>query len=209
MRAKHSSYSGGRCSGDVAGSRVGSAYAYFTSAGSGAGSAHTGTAQQVTLVATTSGSALSNLTPGETADLRVQLNNPNSFSVTIVGISQNGPVTVVGGGGCTSDSGTWPSLTLGNSGVSVPTQTGLSVNVTAARSRCCRARRQRWVHEHQLGVWLPGRHLPDSCDRDGTAMSGSRSPRSSMASGHSQDGPCCSWEPSYWPRRQRPWLTGR
>jgi hypothetical protein len=83
------------------------------------------------LVAATSGSALSTLIPGGTADLRVQLNNPNSFSVTIVGISQNGPVTVVGGSGCTSDSGTWPSLTLGNSGVSVPTQTGLSVTVTA------------------------------------------------------------------------------
>jgi hypothetical protein len=83
------------------------------------------------LVAATSGSALSTLIPGGTADPRVQLNNPNSFSVTIVGISQNGPVTVLGGAGCTSDSGTWPSLTLGNSGVSVPTQTGLNITVTA------------------------------------------------------------------------------
>ena len=114
------------------GAGAGSAYAYFTSAGSGTGSASIGTAQQVTLVAATSGSALSTLIPGGTADLRMQLNNPNSFSVTIVGISQNGPVTVVGGSGCTSDSGTWPSLTLGNSGVSVPTQTGLSITVTAA-----------------------------------------------------------------------------
>ena len=110
---------------------AGSAYAYFTSAGSGSSSASVGTTQQVTLVAVTSGSALSTLVPGGTADLRVQLNNPNSFSVTIVGISQNGPVTVVGGSGCTSDSGTWPSLTLGNSGVSVPTRIDLSVTVTA------------------------------------------------------------------------------
>jgi hypothetical protein len=113
------------------GAGAGSAYAYFTSAGSGTSAASVGTTQQVTLVAATSGSALSTLIPGGTADLRVQLNNPNSFSVTIVGISQNGPVTVVGGTGCTSDSGTWPSLTLGNSGVSVPTQTGLSITVAA------------------------------------------------------------------------------
>jgi hypothetical protein len=63
--------------------------------------------------------------------LRVQLNNPNSFSVTVTGIAQNGPVTVVGGTGCTSDSGTWPSITLGNSGVSVPTMTGLSIAVAS------------------------------------------------------------------------------
>ncbi len=53
------------------------------------------------------------------------MNNPNSYAVTITGISQNGPVAVVGGTGCTSDSGSEPSLILGNSGVSVPTQSGL------------------------------------------------------------------------------------
>ncbi len=39
------------------GAGAGSAYGYFTSIGTGSGSANTGTAQQVTLVATTSGSA--------------------------------------------------------------------------------------------------------------------------------------------------------
>ena len=113
------------------GAGTGSAYAYFTSSGSGAGSATSGTTQQVTLIAATSGTALSNLIPGGTADLRVELNNPNGFSVTVTGIAQNGPVTEVGGTGCTSDSGTWPSITLGNSGVSVPTQTGLSITVAS------------------------------------------------------------------------------
>ena len=115
----------------VVGLSGGVADAFWTSTGSGTGSGATGTALQVTLVAATTGTSLSKLIPGGTADLRVQLNNPNSFSVSIVGISQNGPVTVVGGSGCTSDSGTWPSLTLGNSGVSVPTQTGLSVTVAS------------------------------------------------------------------------------
>jgi hypothetical protein len=98
----------------------GSAYAYWHAAGSGNGSATTGTASAVTVQAVGSGSPTSSLIPGSSADLLVQLNNPNSYPVTIVAVSQTGSAfTVTGGTGCTS----------ANSGVSVPTVTGLSIAV--------------------------------------------------------------------------------
>jgi hypothetical protein len=103
----------------------GEAFAYFTSSGSGSGGTTTGSPSPVTVVAAT-GTPSSDLVPGGTADLTLTLNNPNTQTLNIVGISQAGPVTVVGGTGCTSDSGSEPSLTLGNSGVAVPTQSGIS-----------------------------------------------------------------------------------
>ena len=114
----------------IIGLSAGAAFAYFTSNGSGTASASTGTVQSVHVVAA-SGTVSSKLIPGSTADLLVELNNPNSYSVTLTAISQQGPVTVVGGSGCTSDSGMWPSITLGHSGVSVLTQTGLSITVAS------------------------------------------------------------------------------
>lgn len=110
----------------VVGLAAGAAWAFVDGgSGSGSGTASAGTIQQVTVVAA-SGSPISSLLPGGEADLRVTINNPNSFSLEIVGVSQNGPVTVVGGTGCTSDGGSWPGITLGNSGVSVPTESGIS-----------------------------------------------------------------------------------
>lgn len=98
---------------------LGAAYGYFTSAGTGTGPASTGAPLAVTVVAA-SGTVSSKLIPGGSGDLLVGLNNPNSYSVTIVGISQNGSVTVVGGSGtCTT------------TGASVSTQTGLSVTVAS------------------------------------------------------------------------------
>jgi hypothetical protein len=103
----------------------GSAYAFFTASGSGSGAASVGTAQAVTVVVA-SGTPSSTLAPGGSADLVVELDNPNSYSVTITGISENGTtVTPVGGsGGCTT----------ANNGVSVPTQTGLSIAVAAGNN---------------------------------------------------------------------------
>lgn len=99
----------------------GAAYAYFSSHGSGSGVATAGTGpQSVTIVAAT-GTPTSSLQPGGSADLTLTLNNPNSFAVKITGISQNGTLTVAGDSGCTAS----------NSGVTVPTQTGLSVTIPA------------------------------------------------------------------------------
>ncbi len=105
------------------------AFAFFTGSGSGAGGGATGTLQPVTVVAATVGSPSSALLPGSNADLLLRLTNPNSYSVVLVSVAQAGGVTVVGGTGCTSDPG-WPA-TLGTSGVSVNTVTGLSVTLPA------------------------------------------------------------------------------
>ncbi len=102
------------------GGLAGGISAYVHGSGSGSGAATVGTASPVTVQAVTSGTPMSSLVPGGSADLLVQVSNPNSFAVTIVAIAPNGPVSsVVGGNGCT----------VANSGVSVPTQTGLSIAV--------------------------------------------------------------------------------
>jgi hypothetical protein len=105
----------------VVGLGAGSVFAYFTAVGSGSGVASTGTAQDVTVIAATGGAPSSSLYPGKTgADLVVELNNPNSYAVTIVGITQNGAAVPVGASGtCTT------------TGVTVPTQSGLSVSVAS------------------------------------------------------------------------------
>jgi hypothetical protein len=118
----------------------GGSFAYFTATGSGSGSGSVGTPLAVTVQAAT-GTVTNKLFPGSIAgtvtggDLTLTIDNPNSGAVKITGINQSGPVTVVSGGGCTDDSGTWPSLTFGNSGVSVPNQTGLSVSVGSGLSQ--------------------------------------------------------------------------
>ena len=103
-------------------------FAYFKSAGNGAGAGATGTLQplQVLLAA---GTPTSSLLPGSTADLVLSVTNPNSVTVTITSVSQAGGVTVTGAAGCTSDPA-WPT-TLGTSGVSIPGSTGLSQTVGA------------------------------------------------------------------------------
>jgi len=102
----------------VVGLGSGAAYAYWTSHGSGSGVASAGSTQSVTVVAA-SGTPSSLLIPGASADLLVELNNTNTYAVTITGISQNGSVSAVGGSGCTT------------TGVSVPTQTGLNISVAS------------------------------------------------------------------------------
>ncbi len=93
----------------------GAAYAYFTTVGTGHGSATVGTALGVTVEAAT-GTVSSELIPGASADLTLTLTNPNAFAVRITSIQQNGSVTAVGGvGTCTT------------SGVTVPTNNSLSV----------------------------------------------------------------------------------
>lgn len=109
-----------------AGVGSGSAYAYWRQQGSGSGVANTGTAQSVTVQVLASGTPSTKLVPnGTTADLIVQLSNPNSYAVTLVRVAQNtsDTVDVTGATGCTG------GTTGGNTGVSVPTLTGLSISV--------------------------------------------------------------------------------
>jgi hypothetical protein len=103
----------------VVGLGAGAAYGYFTTTGHGSGATSIGTAAAVTLEAT-SGTVASYLQPGSNADLLVEIDNLNSYAVTLTGISENGTtVTPVGGTGCTS----------ANATVSVSSQTNLSITV--------------------------------------------------------------------------------
>jgi hypothetical protein len=102
----------------LVGISAGSAWAYWSTSGSGSGFAKTESVAAVTVDAAT-GSPSTGLVPGGSADLVLTLNNPNGSAVTIVGVSENGTVGVVGGNGCTA----------ANATVSVPSQTGLSLPV--------------------------------------------------------------------------------
>jgi hypothetical protein len=117
----------------ASGGGAGAAYGYYTTAGSGTASAISGSAQSVTVIAA-QGFVSSDLIPGHSADLLVELDNLNSSPVTVTAITQNGPVTASGGSSCTSDSGTEPTLSLGDSGVSVPSQTGLNISVPSGQN---------------------------------------------------------------------------
>lgn len=100
----------------------GAAFGYWTSHGNGTVAVATaGGPANVHVIAVTGGNTPStSLSPGQTADLLLELNNPNAYPVTIVSISQSGTVSPSGGAGpgaaCIGGSG-------GTTGVSVPTQT--------------------------------------------------------------------------------------
>ena len=111
---------------------AGPVFAFYTAAGSGSSAGATGTLQPLSVQAATVGSPASSLLPGGTADLLLNVTNPNATAVTITGVAQGGGVTVSGGSGCTSDP-SWPT-TPGNSGVSIATTTGLSITVAGGAS---------------------------------------------------------------------------
>lgn len=123
----------------VVGVFAGTAYAYFAVTGVGTGQASVGRLQPVVVEHATA-TVTGLLFPGGTGTLELKVTNPNSFALQVVGVAQDGPVTVTGGGtGCTSDTGAWPTLTLGTSGVAVATTStvasGLDLVVTAGPSR--------------------------------------------------------------------------
>ena len=99
----------------------GGAYAYFTSSGSGSGHGSTGTMSTVTLSAT-AGSPSTPLYPGGSGDVSLEVNNPNSYPVTLVSVSGNGTIMPDSGhlAGCTT------------TGVTFSSQSGLSTNIPAS-----------------------------------------------------------------------------
>lgn len=73
---------------------AGSAYAYWTSTGAGSGSAAAGTMLTVTVDATVPvGNPASVLIPGGTADVVLQVTNPNPYPVQVYSVTPNGPAT--------------------------------------------------------------------------------------------------------------------
>ncbi|MDQ0632510.1 hypothetical protein QFZ40_000419 [Arthrobacter pascens] len=70
---------------------AGSAYAYWTSVGSGSGSAVAGTMQAVTVDALAAGdNPKTALYPGGSADVVLRLTNPNPYSVQVYSVTANG-----------------------------------------------------------------------------------------------------------------------
>jgi hypothetical protein len=100
----------------VAGLGVGSAFAFFTSHGSGSGAAPSGTVVAVTTASL--GTPTSPLSPGSTGDVILKVTNSNSYAVTLTSVSGNGPITVdAGHSGCAT------------TGVTFTAQTGLSTGL--------------------------------------------------------------------------------
>ena len=97
----------------------GTAWAYMTSAGSGTGSGSTASMSTVTLSAT-AGSASTPLYPGGTADVSLEVNNPNAYAVTLRSVTGHGTISPdAGHAGCTT------------TGVTFTTQTGLATSIPA------------------------------------------------------------------------------
>lgn len=101
----------------------GTALAFWRTTGSGSGSATAGTTSAVTLEQTV-GTPSSKLIPGGTADLLIQVSNPNGYAVTLTSVSANGAVTSTVGA-CDS----------AGTGVAVPTTTGLNVSIPSGSNR--------------------------------------------------------------------------
>jgi hypothetical protein len=98
----------------------GVAWAYFTSSGTGSGHGSTGTMSTVALSAT-AGTASTPLYPGGTGDVSLEVNNPNSYAVTLVSVSGDGTITPdAGHSACTT------------TGVTFSYQSGLSTTIPAS-----------------------------------------------------------------------------
>lgn len=104
----------------VVGLGAGTAYAYFTGVGTGSGTTTVGGKPQSVTVIEATGTVTNKLYPGGSGDLKLTLDNPNSYPVIIVGISGNGTVTGSGGIG-----------TCSTTGVTVNAKTGLTLSVAS------------------------------------------------------------------------------
>jgi hypothetical protein len=114
----------------VAGLGAGAAYAYFTSSGSGSGGASVGSMQTVTLAAATA-TPKTSLLPGATGDVTLEVDNPNSFPVTLVNVTQAGAITADSGHpSCTDTAVTFTNQT--SLGQTVPPSSTVTVDLPGA-----------------------------------------------------------------------------
>ncbi|MCP2048678.1 UNVERIFIED_ORG: hypothetical protein J3D58_002750 [Paenarthrobacter nicotinovorans] len=116
---------------------VGSAYAYWSATGLGAGTSTNGTMQTVTVDALVPGDTLqSSLVPGGTADVLVRATNPNPHAVTIYGFAANGPATAdASHPGCTTTGVTFtpPAAPLATP-ITIAANTSILVTLQGAAS---------------------------------------------------------------------------
>ena len=99
---------------------VGLVYAAWTTNGTGSGYAKAGTAQALSTV-DVSASTTATLYPGGPAgDVTIRISNPNSYPVTVTGVTGSGAITAdAGHASCTT------------TGVAFTDQTGLTIGVPA------------------------------------------------------------------------------
>ncbi len=104
-------------------SAVGLVYAAWTTNGGGSGYAKAGTAQDLTTVDVSASTSATLYPGGPAGDVLIRISNPNSYPVTVTGVSGNGSITAdAGHSGCTT------------TGVTFTDQTGLNISVAANSS---------------------------------------------------------------------------
>jgi hypothetical protein len=126
----------------VLGSAGGTAFAAWTSLGSGSGTGSTGALAPVTVVAMVGGDTPTTaLLPGGSSDVVLRVDNTNAYAVTLTAITQNTPITMVGNVGTCTTTGlsinfpSTPSITVpvGSTLVHVPGAASMS---TASMNGC-------------------------------------------------------------------------
>ena len=118
---------------------AGAAFAYFGTTGTSSGSANVGSMKSVTIAATV-GTPTSVLLPGGSADVVFSVTNPNSFPVSLAGVTlkAGGTITPDGGhAGCTTTDSN-PVVTLNvpshDLPVAIPANSTTPVDLAGAAS---------------------------------------------------------------------------
>jgi hypothetical protein len=118
------------------------AFAYWRAFGSGSAAAVTGTLGTPTVLALTGGDTPTTaLFPGSTGDVVLRVSNPNAYTLTITGISQNGAITATAGIGTCTTTGvstsfpSSPSIAVA-SGSHLIDLAGAAVMSTASQNGC-------------------------------------------------------------------------
>ena len=96
------------------------AMAAWTAGGTGDGYSKATTAQALTTI-DVSGSTSAQLYPGGTGDMKLRINNPNPYAVTVSSVTGSGSITSDKGAACNA-----------STGVSFTNQSGLSLSVPAS-----------------------------------------------------------------------------
>lgn len=120
---------------------AGVAFAAWTATGSGNGYAKAGTISALTTV-DASASTTAQLYPGGTGDVKLTVNNPNSFPVVVTAVAGNGTITSDKGSACNASTGvtftdtTGLSTTVAASGSATITLTGKAAMSSSSDNSC-------------------------------------------------------------------------
>jgi hypothetical protein len=99
---------------------VGLVFAAWTTNGTGSGYAKAGTAQALSTVDVSASTSATLYPGGPAGDVTIRISNPNTYPVTVTGVTGNGAITAdAGHASCTT------------TGVSFTDQTGLTIGVPA------------------------------------------------------------------------------